>query len=132
MSLAVRYILFAVVSTAVNFLTQEMVVTTLPILPVAASILAGTATGFAAKYVLDKKWVFLDDYTTGLDELRKVSLYGLFSIVTTLVFWAFEMGAWALWQTDPAKYAGGAMGLAIGYAAKYALDRRYVFRLGRA
>jgi putative flippase GtrA len=128
MSIAVRYILFAVLSTLVNFMTQAAVVAVLPWAPIVISLLAGTATGFAAKYVLDKKWVFYDGYTSGRDEARKVGLYGLFSIATTVVFWTFEITAWAMWQTDTAKYAGGALGLAVGYAAKYALDRRFVFR----
>ena len=128
MTIAVRYVLFAVLSTFVNFLTQEAVLLVLPWAPLMLSILAGTATGFAAKYVLDKKWVFYDGYTTGRDEARKVGLYGLFSIATTAIFWGFELSAYTIWQTDTAKYAGGALGLAIGYAAKYALDRRFVFR----
>lgn len=129
---AVRYVLFAVVSTLVNFLAQHLVVVTLPFAPLFLSILVGTAAGFVVKYVLDKKWVFDDDYTSGRDEVRKVSLYALFSVGTTMVFWAFEMTAWAIWQTDFAKYAGGALGLAIGYWAKYALDRKFVFRTENA
>ena len=128
MTIAARYVLFAVLSTLVNFLTQEAVLVAFPWAPLAISILAGTATGFASKYVLDKKWVFNDSYINSRDEARKVGLYGLFSIATTAVFWGFELTAWAIWQTDAAKYAGGALGLAIGYAAKYALDRRFVFR----
>jgi putative flippase GtrA len=128
---AFRYVLFAVLSTLVNFFAQHTVVVLLPFAPIFLSILFGTAAGFAVKYVLDKKWVFEDDYTTGRDEVRKVSLYALFSVGTTAIFWAFEISAWAIWQTDLAKYAGGALGLAIGYCAKYALDRRYVFRTER-
>ncbi len=55
-------------------------------------------------------------------------LYGAFSVLTTMIFWGFELAAWRIWQTNTAKYAGAVLGLAIGYAAKYALDRRYVFR----
>ena len=128
MTVAFRYVLFAVLSTLVNFMTQEAVLVLVPWASLALSIVAGTATGFAAKYLLDKRWIFNDGYTGGRDEARKVGLYGLFSIVTTAVFWSFELTAWAIWQTDLAKYAGGALGLAIGYAAKYALDRRFVFR----
>lgn len=128
MTTAVRYVLFAVLSTLVNFATQELALLVLPWAPLMVSVLAGTATGFAAKYVLDKKWVFYDGYTNKRDEARKVGLYGLFSVATTAIFWSFELTAWAIWQTDVAKYAGGALGLAIGYAAKYALDRRFVFR----
>ena len=128
MTIAARYVLFAVLSTIINFLTQEAVLHTFPWVPLMLPILAGTATGFAAKYVLDKKWIFFDGYSNGRDEARKIGLYGLFSIATTAIFWGFELTAWAIWQTDIAKYAGGALGLAIGYCAKYALDRRFVFR----
>lgn len=125
---AFRYVLFAVISTIVNFMAQHMVIVALPMAPLVLSILFGTAAGFAVKYVLDKKWVFEDDYTTGRSEMRKVSLYALFSVGTTVIFWAFEITAWVIWQTDFAKYTGGALGLAIGYCAKYALDKRYTFR----
>lgn len=125
---AIRYVLFAVLSALVNFITQELVLICLPWAPLMISVLVGTATGFAAKYLLDKKWVFYDAYTGRGEEARKIGLYGLFSVATTAIFWAFELSAWAIWQTDTAKYAGGALGLAIGYAAKYALDRRFVFR----
>lgn len=129
---AFRYVLFAVLSTLVNFLAQHLVVVSLPMAPLFVSILFGTGAGFAVKYVLDKKWVFEDGYTTKQDEARKIGLYALFSVGTTLIFWAFELSAWAIWQTDFAKYAGGAVGLAIGYCAKYALDKRFVFRAGTA
>jgi putative flippase GtrA len=125
---AIRYVLFAVLSTIVNFMAQHLVVIALPMAPLMISVLFGTAAGFAVKYVLDKKWVFDDGYTTGRDEARKIGLYGLFSVGTTIIFWAFELGAWAIWQNDLAKYTGGALGLAIGYCAKYALDKRFVFR----
>jgi len=124
MTIAFRYVLFAVVSTLVNFGTQELVI---GMAPLAMSIFAGTAAGFAVKYVLDKKWIFHDGYTTPAHEARKVTLYALFSVLTTIVFWGFEITFWLVWQTDVAKYAGGAIGLAIGYLAKFALDRRFVF-----
>lgn len=128
MSTAFRYVLFAVLSTLVNFAAQEAVVTALPMRSLLPSILAGTAAGFAVKYLLDKYWIFFDGYASPASEARKVTLYGLFSVVTTLIFWAFEMGFWTLWQTDLAKYTGGALGLALGYALKYQLDRKFVFR----
>jgi putative flippase GtrA len=128
MSIAFRYVLFAVFSTLVNFAAQEVVVQLLPAAPLLVSILAGTIAGFAVKYLLDKKWIFFDGYTTHRDEARKVTLYGLFSVLTTIVFWAFEIGFFSIWGTDAAKYTGGAIGLAIGYITKYTLDRRFVFR----
>ena len=128
MSIAFRYVLFAILSSLINFAVQELVVRGLPWAPLMASILAGTAAGFAAKYVLDKNWIFFDSSSSHREEARKVGLYGLFSILTTIVFWSFEIAAWGIWQTDFAKYAGGALGLAIGYVVKYWLDRRFVFR----
>jgi putative flippase GtrA len=123
-----RYLIFAVVSTLANLLTQEIVVRSSPVAPLTLSILAGTAVGFAMKYVLDKRWVFADGYRSKADEVRKVSLYGLFSIFTTLLFWSVELGAYAIWRTDVAKYSGAVVGLGLGYALKFLLDRSFVFR----
>jgi len=121
----IRYALFAAISTLVNLGTQESVLRIFPVLPV--SIAAGTLVGFAVKYVLDKRWIFFDGYDGHAREARKVVLYGLFSIVTTVVFWGFELSFWAIWRTATAKYAGAVLGLAIGYTAKYVADRHLVF-----
>jgi putative flippase GtrA len=124
----VRYVVFAIIATLVNLITQEIVVGIAPIAPLALSILMGTAAGFILKYVLDKKWVFDDDYGSPRQEVQKITLYGAFSVLTTLVFWGFEVAFWMIWQTDLAKYTGAVLGLAIGYAAKFILDRTFVFK----
>ena len=129
--MAARYVLFAVLATIANIATQELAIRFSPNAPLTVSILAGTIVGFALKYVLDKVYVFSDSYDSHADEAKKVLLYGAFSVLTTMVFWSFELAAWKIWETPIAKYAGAVLGLAIGYAAKYALDKRYVFR-GRA
>jgi putative flippase GtrA len=131
-SLLVRYGLFAAAATLVNLATQAVAFRLSPIAELPVSILAGTAAGFAAKYVLDKLWIFDDGYAGGREEARKIVLYGAFSVLTTLVFWGFEAAFWMTWRTDLAKYAGAVIGLAIGYAAKYSLDRAFVFRTCRA
>ena len=128
MSLLVRYVLFAAFSTVANLATQEIVFRTAPVAPLALAILAGTTAGFATKYVLDKKWIFYDGYTTNADELSKILLYGFFSVFTTLIFWGLEVAFWIIWGTKIAKYAGAVLGLAIGYALKFTLDRTYTFR----
>jgi putative flippase GtrA len=130
MSTFILYVLFAGVATVANLVAQEAFLRLSGSLAVA--ILAGTAAGFASKYVLDKKWVFSDRYTTHRQELRKVTLYGAFSVVTTLVFWLFEVAFWMAWRTDFAKYTGAVLGLAVGYAIKFGLDRAFVFKAGRA
>ena len=130
MSTFFLYVVFAGVATVANLAAQELFLRMSGSLAVA--ILAGTAAGFATKYVLDKKWVFSDRYTTHRQELRKVTLYGAFSLATTLVFWLFEVAFWMAWRTDFAKYTGAVLGLAVGYAIKFVLDRTFVFRVGRA
>ena len=122
------YVLFAAISMLANLLTQEAVVRTAPVAPLPLSILAGTVAGFVVKYVLDKRWIFDDGYAGARSEIRKVSLYGFFSVFTTLIFWVFEVAFWTIWGTDFAKYTGAVLGLSIGYAVKYGLDRTYVFR----
>jgi putative flippase GtrA len=128
MVIAIRYILFAIVSTLANLATQEFVIRVSPVTPLAASMIAGTVVGFAVKYVLDKHWIFQDDSATYTEELGKIFLYGAFSVVTTLIFWAAELASWRVWQSDFAKYSGAIFGLAIGYTAKYLLDRAFVFK----
>jgi len=124
----VRYVAFAVIATAVNLLAQAVTYRLSPIAALPLSILAGTAAGFLTKYILDKRWIFDDPYCNHRNEMLKVALYGAFSIVTTLVFWSFEVLFWTIWRTEMAKYTGAIIGLAIGYAAKYGLDRTFVFR----
>ncbi|HYF54012.1 MAG TPA: GtrA family protein [Salinarimonas sp.] len=124
---AIRYVLFAVISTVANLLVQEMVTRAVPWATLLPGLLAGTVTGFVVKYVLDKRYIFNDAYSTAGAEARKVSLSALFSILTTLVFWGFEISFWLIWGTDLAKYSGAVLGISIGYVIKYALDRRFVF-----
>ncbi|WP_445504205.1 GtrA family protein [Microvirga sp. G4-2] len=124
----IRYVLFAILATLANLLTQEATMRLAPVAPLTLSILVGTVAGFILKYLLDKKWVFDDGYDGHKQELQKITLYGAFSILTTLVFWGFEIAFWAVWQTDFAKYSGAVLGLAVGYAAKFMLDRSFVFK----
>lgn len=123
----IRYVLFAVVSGIANLGAQEIVVRLLPLWPVMVSVLAGTGIGFFVKYVLEKRWVFLDEYETHAAEIRKLAIYGFFGIGTTILFWSVEMGAWHIWQTSEAKYAGAVVGLSLGNWIKYLLDKHYVF-----
>jgi putative flippase GtrA len=126
--IGLRFVGFAGVATLVNLAAQEACVRAVPAAPLMISILAGTAAGFFVKYVLDKWYVFYDAYGSATDEARKITIYAVCSVLTTLIFWAFEMGCWKIWGTSFAKYSGAVAGLAIGYAIKYYLDLRYVFR----
>ncbi|PJI91468.1 putative flippase GtrA [Yoonia maricola] len=124
----VRYAISAVVSVVANLVAQQFTVVGMPAAPLMASIIVGTIVGFIVKYVIDKTWTFREAYTTHKGEARRITLSGLFSVLTTLIFWAFELGFYAVWQTDFAKYTGAVVGLSIGYIIKFWLDRRHVFR----
>ena len=122
-----RYVLFAVIAGAANLASQELAVRRAPALPLMASVLVGTAVGFLVKYALDKHWIFLDDYDGHVAETRKIVIYGLSGVGTTLLFWGIELTAWHLWQTTTAKFVGAAVGLFIGNWIKYRLDKEFVF-----
>jgi putative flippase GtrA len=123
----VRYVVFAVISGLSNLASQEIIIRALPAAPIMPSVLAGTGVGFIVKYLLDKRWVFLDSYDGHAAEFRKVFAYGVFGIATTMVFWGVELSFWRIWQTVEAKYLGAVLGLALGNWIKYLLDRHYVF-----
>lgn len=122
-----RYVVFAVIAGLSNLATQEAVARMLPAAPIMVSIAAGTPVGFLVKYLLDKHWVFLDPYDSHITELRKLVLYGIFGVGTTLLFWAVELSFWHIWGTTEAKYIGAAIGLVLGYWTKYVLDNKWVF-----
>jgi putative flippase GtrA len=128
---ALRYALFAAVATAANLLVQWA---TLRALREAGatlvSLAAGTAVGLLVKYALDAPFVFGARLRCTARELLRLLRYGATGVVTTALFWAVELAAVRLAPFPGARYAGGAIGLAAGYAAKYALDARFVFRDG--
>ena len=125
--LVLRYAFFAAVATAANVCAQIVAYEIAPLAKLTISLVTGTAVGFLVKYVLDKQWIFFDKPGSYWAETRKIILYGLFGVAMTFVFWGTELAFLALWQTDTAKYLGAVLGLAIGYTAKYLLDRRFVF-----
>lgn len=124
-ALALRYTAFAVLATLANLAAQRLVLGVGGALLVA--MVAGTGLGLVVKYALDKRWIF-DDRSSGLAaHSRRFSLYTLMGVATTLIFWGFEATFWHIGKTQLARETGAILGLAIGYAVKYALDRRFVF-----
>lgn len=131
--IAGKYVLFAVVATGCNLGVQRLLdhLYRGP-LAIYVSLFVGTLVGLVIKYLLDKRYIFFDA-TRGLarSSLQFVR-YALTGLVTTAIFWGLELGFLALFDTQAARYAGGALGLAIGYWLKYQLDKRLVFgRAGR-
>jgi putative flippase GtrA len=127
-SLVLRYGAFAVLATIANLGTQRLILghgdwAGRYIL----AVIAGTAVGLVAKYILDKKWIFASAERGLAAEGQQFMLYSVTGVFTTLVFWGFETVFWLVGQTHMAREIGAVLGLAIGYVAKYQLDRRYVF-----
>lgn len=134
MSITVRYVLFAALATAANLVMQEVVL--LFFRPMAdslyAAMAAGTIVGLYVKYVLDKRYIF--DYRTRdvSHDLRTFTLYAITGAFTTLIFWGSEIGFYHAFGTHIWRTLGAVIGLAIGYALKYRLDRRFAFSTANA
>jgi putative flippase GtrA len=130
MRLAAVYAAFAVVSIAVNLLTQGFV-TVLDPTPWSfwTALFAGTGAGLVVKYLLDKQYIFRAHHITRPAELgRNFLRYASTGLATTAVFWGIQVAFHLGFPSWPdAKYAGGAIGLTLGFVWKYHLDRRYVF-----
>ncbi len=94
-------------------------------------ILAGTATGLASKYLIDKFWIFDDPSLELADNLQKFALYCVTGVVTTALFWGTEATTALLSDDKTMRYLGAIIGLSAGYFLKYHLDRRFVFWTSR-
>jgi putative flippase GtrA len=126
--LAVTYTALALVATAANLLAQEAVVTFWHgHAAILASMVAGTLVGLVTKYILDKRYIFMFTARSGYEDGRTFILYSLVGLFTTFIFWGFEIAFQYAFGSKELRYIGAAIGLAIGYAAKYQIDKRLVF-----
>ena len=128
--LAARYVLFAFVATVVNVITQMAFFFFVKDFEykIYLALLVGTLFGLVTKYVLDKKWIFSYETISHAQNIEKFLLYSLVSIFSTAIFWGFELGFYFYIDVQGGQYIGGTLGLAIGYACKYWLDKRFVFQ----
>lgn len=133
MPLAVLYALIALLATAANIGAQDLSIRAYHgRLAVAAAVVVGTGIGLLVKYVLDKRYIFRFTARDPLHDAQKFLLYTAMGIATTLLFWAFEFGFDRAFASKEMRYAGALIGLALGYWAKYHLDKRFVFRAAPA
>ena len=126
--LAIKYTIFAVISTLFNLLFQFfsfLAYSDFGSLYVA--MFFGTLAGLIAKYILDKKFIFYHAPKDKKDDAKKFALYSLMGVFTTIIFWGTEITFDALFQNPSAKYIGAVIGLSVGYVIKYFLDKKYVF-----
>ena len=129
--IAVVYAVLACIATLINIGAQEgaMRVYDGPF-AIPLSMVFGTGVGLVAKYVLDKRYIFRFRARDAVHDGKTFFLYTIMGLATTVVFWAFEAGFDHVFGTRTMRYAGATLGLAIGYAIKYQLDKRFVFRNG--
>lgn len=121
-----RYVIFAIISIAVNLLVQCFVLIFVDVLYIA--MFFGTFGGLITKYFLDKKFIFYYRSKNKIDDGKNFFMYSFFGIFTTLVFWGFEISFDTVFKSDFAKYTGALLGLIIGYISKYFLDKNFVFK----
>lgn len=128
-AVTLRYAAFAALSTGVNIATQYVCARAYggPF-ELYVAMMFGTGTGLVTKYLLDKQYIFFDRTRTLRGHSEKFVRYSLTGVATTAIFWATELAFAALGPQAWLRYAGAAVGLTIGYATKYRLDRRFVFR----
>lgn len=128
-----RYAVFAVLASLVNLLTQAASLQLYSAeLGLTIALILGTGTGLLTKYLLDKRWIFFDMSTGAAAHGKTFSLYTATGILTTGIFWGLEYTFDGLTPDGRWRYLGGAIGLAIGYIAKFQLDRRFVFAVADA
>lgn len=126
--LAINYTVFALIATAANISAQDIVTSIYSgVFDILASVIAGTGTGLVVKYILDKRYIFHFKAQSLVHDTRTFTLYTIMGLVTTAIFWGVEFGFHYIFETKEMRYLGGVIGLAIGYLAKYHLDKHYVF-----
>ncbi len=127
-NIAGLYAVLAVIATAVNIGCQALVIWLYHgAYAVPLSILVGTAAGLPVKYVLEKRHIFGFEADNLAHDGRMFVLYSAMGALTTLLFWGMEWTFHTVFGTDAMRYLGGTIGLTLGYAIKYHLDKRFVF-----
>ncbi|HPD00913.1 MAG TPA: GtrA family protein [Acetivibrio sp.] len=145
LKLALKYALFAGISTLSNLTTQHLVQMLLSSLGMEKdfvldifgvfsikvilliAIFFGTLVALVIKYVLDKRFIFNFETKSNSENTGKFLLYSFMGIFTTLIYWVFELSFDFLFDYESAKYIGALIGLSMGYVIKYQLDKRFVF-----
>jgi len=128
MTLFIRYVLFCIVATLVNLVTQRVFLESIFVDYYLIALLFGTLTGLITKYILDKNYIFKDFDHSIKNNSKKFTLYTLNGVFTTAIFWGTESVFYFVYATTFARELGAIIGLSIGYFFKYKLDKKYVFQ----
>jgi putative flippase GtrA len=129
MTLSIKYVLFAILATGINIGVQYMsLIIYSGQYSIYLAMFWGTIAGLIVKYILDKKYIFQFQTKTIKEDTSKFILYSFMGIITTLIFWGFELAFNAFFPYAEAKYVGAILGLSVGYMIKYRLDKKFVFQ----
>jgi len=127
--LVINYVILALIATVANIGAQDLVIRAYSgAFDILASVVVGTGVGLVVKYILDKRYIFRFRARSVAHDTQTFALYTVMGLATTVIFWGFEFGFQYIFETKEMRYLGGVIGLAVGYLAKYHLDKRYVFR----
>ena len=126
--LVALYAVFSGIAILINLGTQALSIAIYSgAYGIALSMGAGTGAGLLAKYVLDKRHIFAYESDNLAHDGRLFILYSMMGLVTTALFWAVEYAFQWLFGNNAMRYLGGGIGLLLGYAIKYRLDKHFVF-----
>ena len=127
-TIAVLYVLFAAFSTSVNIGCQMLSMWLYRgAHAVEISMLVGTAAGLPLRYALEKRFIFAFESRNVAHDGQLFVLYSSLGVFTTALFWGIEYAFHLIFASDAWRYAGGVIGLALGFYVKYQLDKKYVF-----
>jgi putative flippase GtrA len=122
------YVFFAALATILNIGTQILSIHIYSgIYNIELSVIFGVSIGLAAKYILDKRYIFQVHSVSYLMDFKTFFIYTVMGLLTTSIFIIFEFGFEYIYGGNKMRYLGGILGLIIGYALKYYLDKKYVF-----
>jgi putative flippase GtrA len=126
--IAILYVLFAVLSTAINIGSQMISVWAYKgLFYIEISVLVGTAMVLPLRYLLEKRYIFSFKSKSLAHDGKLFFIYSAMGVITTLIFWGMEYTFHLIYDTDFMRYIGGIFGLSIGFYIKYQLDKKYVF-----
>lgn len=124
----IRYAFFATLSIIINIGSQFLSIWIYEgPFAVEISILVGTAAGLPIRYFLEKRYIFGFTNQSLAQDSKLFVFYSAMGAVTTLIFWGTEYLFFLIYDSELMRYAGGIIGLVVGFYLKYSLDKRYVF-----
>lgn len=127
--IALKYTAFAVIASLANLVFQYVSFKIYDAsMALYLAMFVGTLAGLITKYILDRNYIFYSLPGDKKNEINQFVFYSITGAVITSFFWILEIVFDTFIDNANAKYAGAAIGLAIGYTTKYFLDKKYVFK----